>query len=119
MLSSALLLLNIRCLRLCQWQSRTLQRLEFYSTIVSRQTWNVSWIFLTIDDSRLTKKMIRERNPEWSVARDVAQRCERRLKKNFFYIIWKYHSIQFVREQQIYGFAGHMSGQNRYFCQSL
>jgi len=43
--------------------------------------------FLTIDDSRLTKKMIRERNPEWSVARDVDQRCERRLKKNFFYII--------------------------------
>jgi hypothetical protein len=49
--------------------------------------------------------MIRINADERSVARDVGQRCERRLKKKFFTSFKKYQSILIVREQQIYGFA--------------
>jgi hypothetical protein len=62
---------------------------------------------------------IKADDPPEADARDVKQRCERRLKKIFLSTSQKYQWLLIVREQQIYGFAGHMSGQNRYFCQSL
>jgi hypothetical protein len=60
--------------------------------------------------------MIRINADERSVARDVKQRCERRLKKIFLSTSQKYQWLLIVREQQIYGFDRHMWEQNRYFA---